>query len=202
MNTPPSCPPAEGLATLVLWLSRAVMAQTGWGMGSQMITLIIARLRGIKQRFADLAARVAAGRYVARRPAAAPRKRPGQQPPQNKLPQKFGWLLPLEAQAVVYRSQLQYLLRDPEMAALLAAAPVPMGRVLRPLCWMLGLTPPPILARPRKPRPPRPASAKPEPPAPSPSDSRPRTRLGFYKGPPPMLPAMLHRPGPPRKISG
>jgi hypothetical protein len=202
MTTPPPCPPAERFATLILWLSKAVMAQTGWGMSLQLITLVIGRLRRIKQRFAELAAGVAAGRYSPRRRAVPPRKRPGQAPPQNELPQTFGWLLPLETQAVVYRAQLEHLLRDPEMAALLAAAPIPMGRALRPLCRMLGLVPPPILAPPAKPhraRPPRPPA---EPEAPSPSDCRPRTRLGFYKGPPPMLPSMFPRAAPPRKISG
>ena len=42
-------------------------------------------------------------------------------------------------------SQLQALLGDPEMAALIAAAPRQMGRVLRPLCRMLGIAPPPGL---------------------------------------------------------
>ena len=46
------------------------------------------------------------------------------------------------------------------MAALLAAAPAEMGRTLRPLCRMLGVELPPILApppstRPKKPRKPR-----------------------------------------------
>jgi hypothetical protein len=199
MTTPPPCPPAERFATLILWLSKAVSAQTGWGMSLQLIALITDRLRRIKQRFADVAARVAAGTYSPRRPSAAPRKRPGQSPPpQNRLPQKFGWLLPLEAQAVVYRSQLEHLLREPEVAALLAAAPAAMRRPVRALCWMLDLTPPPVLALPARPRPPRPPAAKPA--APSPSDCRPRTRLGFYKGPPPMLGSHPPASRPPRKI--
>jgi hypothetical protein len=75
------------------------------------------------------------------------------------------------------------------MVALLEAAPVPMRRALRPLCRMLGLpTPPilaPILAPPeRKPRPPRAkAAAAPE--------RKPRP-------PTPELPAWM-RIGPPRR---
>ena len=46
-------------------------------------------------------------------------------------------------------SQLQFLLTDPEFAALIAAAPQ-MGRVLRPLCRMLGVELPPLLARPSR----------------------------------------------------
>jgi hypothetical protein len=55
-----------------------------------------------------------------------------------RLPRSFGWLVRLGSEAACYRSQLQYLLSDPEIAALLAAAPQ-VGRVLRPLCHMLGL---------------------------------------------------------------
>jgi hypothetical protein len=199
MSTPPPCPPAERFATLILWLSKAVTAQTGWGLSLQLIALITGRLRRISQRFAYIAARVAAGTYCARRRTAPPRKRPGQPPPQNKLPNAFGWLLPLEPQAVVYRSQLEHLLREPGMAALLAAAPAALRRPLRSLCWMLRVTPPPTLALPPRPKPPRRPAA--EPPAPSPSDSRPRTRLGFYKGPPPMLGCHPPASRPPRKIS-
>jgi hypothetical protein len=50
---------------------------------------------------------------------------------------------------------------------LIEAAPLTLGRPLRSLCWMLKLTPPEILAppkRPRKPRPEKPAAENPEPP--------------------------------------
>jgi hypothetical protein len=135
-----------------------------------LIAQIVDRIRRIKQRFATLAARIAAGKYVPRQNANPPRKRPGQAPPpKNPLPQKFGWLLKLVPDAIGYRCQLENLLLDPEMAALISAAPGPMAKTLRPLCRMLGLTPPPILAPPPrakpKPRPPKPA----RPPAPKPS---------------------------------
>ncbi len=45
-------------------------------------------------------------------------------------------------QAAAAASQLQHLLADPAMADLLAAAPQ-AGRLLRPLCQMLGVRPPP-----------------------------------------------------------
>ena len=47
--------------------------------------------------------------------------------------------------AAGFGCQLQHLLSDPEMVALISAAPQQMGRVLRPLCWMLGIKPPPGL---------------------------------------------------------
>ena len=77
------------------------------------------------------------------------------------LPRKFGWLVIAgKHQAAGYASQLQHLMAEPEMAALLDAAPQ-ARRVLRPLCRALAIeltwtvTPP----RPRKPRKPRPKPA-------------------------------------------
>ncbi len=152
MSDPPRTP-AECFSTLIQWLSRAVMAMMGGDrLPLQVIALIIGRLRRSNQLFARIAARVRDGRYTPR-PAAPRRRRPGQPPPPDKLPKKFGWLLKLVPDAIGYRGQLEHLLRDPEMAALLEAAPVPMAKALRPLCRMLGLTPPPVLAKPPSTRP-------------------------------------------------
>ena len=187
-NSPPT--PAERFATILQWLTRAVAAQMGGErLPLPLIALIVERIRRIKQRFADLADRIGAGLYTPRRHSTPPRRRPGQPPPPlEKLPQKFGWLLKLVPQAVGYCSQLEHLLRDPEMAALLTAAPTAMRRPIRSLCRMLGLSPPPILALPPRPKPP---------PAPSPATTaakrqKPpplaRSRLGFHKGLPPLFP--------------
>ena len=72
---------------------------------------------------------------------------------------KFGW------RSAAYASQLDHLLNTPETQALFAEAPPEaiksLGRTLRPLCNLLGITPPKPLQsdRPppiRKPRPKRP----------------------------------------------
>jgi len=55
-------------------------------------------------------------------------------------------------ETAVYRSQLQFLFADPEMAALMAAAPAAIGRPLCSLCRMLGVLPPKILAPPAETR--------------------------------------------------
>ena len=71
------------------------------------------------------------------------------------MPAGFAWLIRLGGyHAAGFGSQFQHLLSHPEMVALIAAAPQQMGRVLRPLCWMLGIKPPPGLFpnRARKPR--------------------------------------------------
>lgn len=57
-----------------------------------------------------------------------------------RLPGGRGWVVRvLGYEAVGYASQLQHLLCEPEMQALLAAMPA-VGRVLRPVCRMLGVT--------------------------------------------------------------
>lgn len=57
-----------------------------------------------------------------------------------RLPGGRGWLVRvLGHEAAASASQLQHLLNDPEMQAMLVALPA-VGRVLRPVCRMLGVT--------------------------------------------------------------
>jgi hypothetical protein len=138
------------------------------------VGLIVYRLRGIKQRFARVADLIREGKFVRRR--SSTRRSTAARPPRppDKRRPKFGWVAPLVPEAASCRTHLRNLLLDPEMAALIAAAPVSLGRPLRSLCWMIGLRPPPILAPPKRPKPPRPvelpaeqAAAAPEPPPPN-----------------------------------
>ena len=65
--------------------------------------------------------------------------------PAVRLPGGFGWLVRrLGWEAAGYGSQLQTLLAEPEMMALLAALPA-VGRVLRPLGRMLGVQVGPVV---------------------------------------------------------
>ena len=163
-NPPPPPTVAERFADILWYLAQAVVTRTAFGLSQPLINLIITRIRDAKQAFARLAARIDAGTYAPRRRSGPPRpptdRKP--RPPPNPLARKFGWLLPLVPAAVASRGHLENLLRDPEMAALLAAAPVSLARPIRSLCWILRVEPPKILARPagpaqpRKPRPPRP----------------------------------------------
>jgi hypothetical protein len=188
-------------------LVQVVAAMSGGDrLTHRVIGLIADRIRVVNQRFRRLAARLAAGTYRPRR--FARRRKPIDPKPRQKspLPEQFGWLLQLVPQAIGASAQLEHLLRDPEMAALMAAAPASMARALRPLCWMLRVTPPPILARPKpKAAPPEagppetgaPPEARPPPeagPPPPPSQTRPPRSL---------RPALPARPvpracGPPR----
>ncbi len=97
-------------------------------------------------------------------PAAPSRAR--KPPPRDKLPRRRGWLMRLlipRHDANHHRNAIERMLGDPEIKALLEAAPAAMGRPIRSLCWMLGIDPPAILARPPRPRRPRPKKEKPEP---------------------------------------
>ena len=196
MPTAPPRTPAECFAIILQWLGRAVDAQSvGRRLAAPLIVLLLDRIRGMNQRFARLAARIATGRFVARRTGPR-RKRAAAQPRRkNPLPQKFGWLLAQAPETAGYRAQLDHLMRDPAMAALMQAAPGPMARILRPLCWMLHLKPPPVLAPPRRAAPLAPARAitprapKPAPPSTSPPTPVPPAPPARACGPPLPLPA-------------
>jgi hypothetical protein len=182
MSAPPAPPVAERVARMMRALHEAVAAQRLggllWGnIPVPLMQLIIARITAIRDRFTRLASRVVAGNYVPRR--FAPRRQPVVHKPRQPSPfQRRGWLDALLPGAVAapYRGGLLALFQEPEMVALIQAAPGPMARILRPLCWMLKLKPPEILANPR-----RPAGAPPPPPPPR------------YQPPPPPPPPL---PGP------
>ncbi len=131
-----------------------------------------ARLGRIAARFARLAARIPAGappRPSTTRPSITRpftpqphtiRPLPPAPPPLSwaHLPRRPGWLARVVPPPLCpARSQLQHLLADPDMAALLAASPG-LRRTLRPLCRMLALPPPP---EPPQPGPPQPGSPQP-----------------------------------------
>ena len=122
---------------------------------------IWARFNRANRRLQALLAHLAAGRLP--RPHAPRERRPSTPDPMNPAPQlplprawarlvhKIGY------RAAGYGSQLQAVLDDPAMLAVLAAAPS-AGRTLRPFCRLLGVTLPAVLQLPprtRKPRPPR-----------------------------------------------
>ena len=170
MPNPDSSTPAERFAGALRQLIFVVATMGGGDrLSSLLITLIVDRLRSIKLSFARIAARVAAGTYAPRTRSAAPPKRPAapKKPgPETRLPRHVGWLLKTVPLTVQARGQLEFLFQDPEMQALLAAAPKSLGRPLRSLCRLLAIRPPPLVALPAKyslPRKPRPVREPPVP---------------------------------------
>ncbi len=98
-------------------------------------------LNRLAARFTALTLRVQAGRGVAAPTSTTTRLRAAPEVARLRppgLPQGFAWLARLAPSILPLRSQVCHLLGDPELAALLAAAPG-AGRILRPLCRMLGI---------------------------------------------------------------
>lgn len=190
MLSPALRPPVERFRGLMLRLALALAAQMAGGRVEPPVKALAGlRLQAIRERFVRLAERIAAGTYRPR-PAAGAAKPAAEAPAEEiaKTPKprpdptplrRPGWLAALlRAEEVpAYRGGLKSLLQEPDTAALIAAAPAAMARILRPLCWALKLTPPASLPAPaRRPRPARPKPEKPpkpprrrhEPPRPDP----------------------------------
>jgi len=112
------------------------------------------------QRLQRLIEKLQAGTLTPPRPRAITPTPPIPRAPKLRLPNHHAWLIRLIQRTAQLHAQLEILIARPEMAELLAAAPQ-AGRILRPLCRMLGIRPlPPILRlppRPRRARPPKPA---------------------------------------------
>jgi hypothetical protein len=89
-----------------------------------------------------------------RQPSKAPAKNqsPAQDQSDIALPRRFGWLPQRVPETAIFANQLQQLLADPEIAALLAQCPQ-AGKILRPICRMLGVQPIPQILRPPAPNP-------------------------------------------------
>ena len=180
---------AQSFALILRSVCEAIAAR-GPKAGADFPFIIPARTRvsRFSARFLALVAAFRAGRLAAPRPSTETDESPAREsrtrpvseeapaapsglpvPPKPvRLPRGFGWMLRFGPEMACYRSQLEHwLINEPEVGPLLAAAPQ-AGRILRPLCHMLGITPPPALRLP--PRPPR---VRPKRPAAAPRPKRP-----------------------------
>ncbi len=147
--TAPSLPARFAVAIGSLSRGLAVSLRQDWRHAALALAAWT-RLRRLLARFSALVAALEAGRL------AAPRARPGEsrrarpEAPAVRLPGGAGWLLRLapEPDTRLGRAQVESLLGDPDLQALLLRAPQ-AGRILRPLCHMLGIEAPAALRRPR-----------------------------------------------------
>jgi hypothetical protein len=141
-------------------LCDAVAIQSAkWAYITPLMVLVWGRLRRMSRRFAALAARMEAGRLKPPRPAVqnpdpGKTRPPRPPPPWPPVPGTPGWLLHyVQLEAAATANLIRHMLEhDPEMRALLEAAPQ-LGRILRPLLRMVSPAPLPA----RLIRPPRPA---------------------------------------------
>ncbi|MCC6718053.1 MAG: hypothetical protein IT555_09220 [Acetobacteraceae bacterium] len=141
------------------------------------MVLAWARIGRTAARFCALFARWQAGTLPRPRPSRAGTPRPSR--PKPAFPAGRAWLAAATDHHVRgHASQLAHLLAQPAMAEFLTAAPQ-AGRLLRPLCHMLGIPLPPPLQRPprpTRPRPPRPRPAPAPETTPPPTPDRPLPR--------------------------
>jgi hypothetical protein len=147
--------PPERFNCLIEGLFNDVRVKIAWGWALlPMMTLIWRRLHRMRRRFNAIVAQLRAGTLPApgsapRRPATARRDGPRPKQPYRCL----GWVV-YEVSYFVWgrHFELDEMLEEPETETLLTTAPQ-LGRVLRPLCRMLKVKPPPYLRLPRRPRP-------------------------------------------------
>jgi len=125
---PPSVPRvAENLGVFLRHIMMALAGRVSWStLPPLLVCRVGERMRAIKLRVERIAALVRDGRYVARHRStpASPGARP---PPPRPDPamREFGWLAPLLPHMQLPRGGFLALLRDPEMVALIQAAPAP-----------------------------------------------------------------------------
>ena len=121
---------------------------------------VVDRLQRAVKRFERLVARIEAGHLpTAVLPAVAGARAPRPAPPPPhptmawralRLPGSYGWLIRMIPHKVAgYGAQLEHLLGDPAMAALLAMSPG-ARRMLRPICRLLMIPIGPALAAPKR----------------------------------------------------
>jgi hypothetical protein len=193
--------PAPRFTTLIEELCRVLHKHVGTSLvDAAMVVLIWNRLTRLAKRFARLVERVQAGTLddpaparsqAAPAPPAAAPDRPSAAP-QEVLPHHFRWLVNMVPEAERLAADLCWQLQRAEMWELVFAAPRQAGRILRPLCKMLGVDPPSMLQPPRAVRV-RPVEETPEPvpepePVPVPEPAQPEDEGGWpqWRGPEPL----------------
>ena len=140
---------ADDMRFILGGLREAVAA---WGerglMTRVLLFLAYGRLGKVARQFERLVARYEAGRLWRRAPGAVPAVRAApavvaaEPVPVGGVSQRqFGWLVTIMGwRANGYRSQLEFILQQPPMMALLRASPQ-AGRLLGPVCRMLLIAP-------------------------------------------------------------
>jgi hypothetical protein len=175
-NAPLISTPAERLATVFGWILAAARrglldnrAKLEGPVQTLLYTLIGRKITQTRDRLIRLAARIQAGWIYQPHPY-GPRKsaaEKAERPPRAKNPLTTGshWLLRAAPgpDMGAANDSLYKLLHEPEIAAVLAAAPVPAWRILRSVCWALGVRKPAILGPSKPPKPGKPLDHPPPP---------------------------------------
>ena len=151
---------------------------------ARLLGLVWTYLRRATRRFDRLYDLWKAGRLPKPRPA-LPNRAPC--PARRSMPRGRAWLIRLAQRTAQYTGHVQILVNDPEIAAMLAEVPQ-AGRILRPICQMLGIAMPPAPPRqspaepqsdtPQSPGPQSPGPQSPGPPAATPTPRPPQPEPG------------------------
>jgi hypothetical protein len=152
------------LGRCLFWALKGLCDILGlYGRGNPALGAVVGvlsqRLARLKGRFDRLVllwerAQLPAPRVRAKRPASARKA----VTPGIRMPTGFGWVQKIVPSAHMQAGLVGYLLQDPDVRALVEAAPQ-AGRLLRPLCHALGtelpawLRPPERVRKPRAPKP-------------------------------------------------
>jgi len=165
--------PAERIATVFAWILAGArrglannLAKLDGPVQMMLYRLVGEKITQTRDRLIRLAERVAAGWTYQPKPYAK-RKSPTR-PPRTPDPLTTGslWLVraaPGHDTTAAAAADLRRLLEEPEIAAVLAAAPVPAWRIVRSLCWALGVRKPAVLGPSKPPKPGKPLPMRPRP---------------------------------------
>ncbi len=166
MDNTPTFSATEIIAANLRMILRGVLAVLGaWRLEPAVAFVAYRRISGTFGRIERMLVRFRAGKLWRIAPHGVVSQRAVSRAPATRLPRKFGWLVRAGGyQAAGFGSQLQAVLRAPEMAELLAES-AQARRVLRPLLRALAVELPWTVDTPRAPRSPRPRKprVKPEP---------------------------------------
>jgi len=163
------------LFAIIVASLRAAVANHSARERTRTTILVLAwyRIGRAAQRFQTLFARWQSNTLPTPRPSRAGKPRAARA--KTYFPTGRAWLAANRHDICGNASQLQHLFAHPDLPAFLVAAPQ-AGRILRPLCHMLGIDPPPgatLPPHPPRPRKPRPAPAPPPAPDPNATPDRP-----------------------------
>ena len=167
---------ADRFAWLIEGLCKVVGAQAyKRGVEAALAWAVWNRVRVLGERLSALMTRARSGRLPSRSrrrdtsPRPSPHSGEGDDREARKsraagprLPREFGWIRGMVPETAEFAGVLAWLLRDPEMAALVGKTPE-AGRILRPLCHLLGVKAPDFLRHGHVPADPQPDMAAPPP---------------------------------------
>ena len=154
MDAAPPLPVTDRFSQIINDLWAIVWSRVGAGAtATTLVVMVLGYIRRTERRFHALVARIEAGTLRPPRPRTIPGATPRAAPSpdaapdaakrsHNLFPRTYGWLcvlIPYQAAAAGWA--LNLMLDDPAVRPMIEAEPGRFGRLLRPLCRMVGADP-------------------------------------------------------------